>query len=165
MIFKKMTAAAVLATLAVSSFAAPNGVYVGASVGVTKSEDNDEQSFGGLIGYRANEHFAVEAGYAQLGKWEFGGGMHYQDKVENAAISALGILPLGNQFSVYGRLGFTRLYHTRSYGLSKLEDNDLKPLYGVGVGYDFGGNISARLEVQKPSARFTNIGASVIYSF
>jgi hypothetical protein len=38
-------------------------------------------------------------------------------------------------------------------------------LYGVGVGYDFGGNIAGRVEVQKPSGAFTNVGVSVLYSF
>jgi OOP family OmpA-OmpF porin len=77
----------------------------------------------------------------------------------------VGTLPLSNGFNVYGRLGVNNIHVSSDFGAINRSNTDLKLLYGLGVGYSFAPNISARLEVQKPWAAVTNVGASVIYSF
>jgi OOP family OmpA-OmpF porin len=158
--FKKIAIAAALATLAGSSFAAPQGpFYAGVDVGATQIHaDDSDTSYGGFVGYRFNQNVAVEAGYRRLGQWDFGVSGY---KVDQASLSAVGTLPLSNGFNVYGRLGYNNLDASGKY-VSGSESN---VLYGVGVGYDFGGNIAGRVEVQKPSGAFTNVGVSVLYSF
>ncbi|TFW35572.1 outer membrane beta-barrel protein [Massilia horti] len=161
--FKKIAAAVALSTLAASSFAAP-GFYAGADLGLTQiHSENNETSFGGFAGYRFTDNLSAELGYRKLGNWDLGGGIGF--KTEQTHLSAVGTLPLSNGFSVFGRLGLNNLHGTATVDKIKVSDNEVKVLYGAGVGYDFGSNVSARVEVQKPFAAFTNVSASVIYSF
>ncbi|MFL6672261.1 MAG: outer membrane beta-barrel protein [Massilia sp.] len=164
MMFKKIAAAAVLATLAASSFAATPGVYAGLDVGSTKLDgvSGHETSFGGFVGYTFTQNFAAELGYRRLGKWDFAGG---DVKADQTALSVVGTLPLSNGFNVFARLGYNNI-EVKANGVGgSFSGNTNGGLYGVGVGYTFAPNIAARLEVQKPSSDSTNLGVSVVYSF
>ena len=158
--FKKIAVAAVLATLAASSFAAAPGFYVGGEVGSTKFDgaSGNEASYGVVAGYNFNQNFAVEAGYGRLGKVDF---MGYDVKFDQTQVSLIGSLPLNNEFSVYARLGYNDL----KASVAGSSASDTGALYGVGVGYNFNKNISGRLEVQRPAADVTNVRVGVIYSF
>jgi OOP family OmpA-OmpF porin len=161
--FKKIALAAVLATLAASSFAATPGVYAGVDVGSTKLDgESREGSYGAFVGYNFHQNFAVEAGYRRLGTWEVSG---VDAHVDQAAVSLIGKVPVNEQLHVYGRLGYNRLDVSAKVAGVTISDNTSKVLYGVGAGYDFGGNISARVEFQKPSSDSSNLSVGVIYSF
>jgi opacity protein-like surface antigen len=160
---KKIAAAVVLSTLAASSFAAP-GFYAGVDAGRTQMHsDSDVNSLGAFVGYRFNDYLGAELGYRELGQWGAGTGFDY--KAEQTAFSAVGTLPLSKGFNVFGRLGVNNIHVNSDFGAINRSNTDLKLLYGLGVGYSFSPNISARVEVQKPWAALTNIGASFIYSF
>jgi OOP family OmpA-OmpF porin len=162
--FKKIAAAAILATLAASSFAATPGFYAGVDTGSTKADDisGHETSFGAVLGYNLNPNFALEAGYRRLGSWDAG---NTSVKVDQTALSVIGKVPLANQFNIYGRLGYNYLDASARVSGVTISDNESKVLLGVGVGYDFAPNLAARLEVQKPDSHATNVSVGVLYSF
>lgn len=175
---KHIIAAAAFASLASASFAAEQttvqykptdaaptatGFYAGADLGATEMSYSDKTklSYGLLAGYKFNQHFAVEAGVRKLAH---DSDNYYDSNAKQYSVSALGILPLQNGFSVYGRLGLNRVSEDWGYN-HEYRHRDTKILYGMGVSYDLGKNITTRLEVQKPSANITNVSASLLYSF
>lgn len=176
---KHIIAAAALASLASASFAAEQttvqykptgaaapaatGFYVGADLGATEMSYSDKTklSYGLLAGYKFNQHFAVEAGVRKLAH---DSDNYYDSNAKQYSVSALGILPLQNGFSVFGRLGLNRVSEDLGYN-HEYRHRDTKILYGMGVGYDLAKNITTRLEVQKPASNITNVSASLLYSF
>ena len=162
--FKKIALAAVLATAAASSFAATPGFYAGADVGSTKIDglSGNQASFGAFAGYSFNQNFAVEGAYRRLGTWNV---MGYDVDADQTSVSLLGTLPLNAQFNVYARLGYNNMGASASYGGIKASTSQNGGLYGVGVGYNFNKQISARVEVQKPASDTTNVNVGIVYSF
>jgi len=172
---KHIIAAAALASLASAAFAAgqstiayqptegKTGFYAGVDIGGTQPEyDNDfELSYGLLAGYKFNKNFAVEAGVRKLIDDPKN---HYNPDFKQYSVSALGILPLQNGFSVYGRLGMNRLSQDTGWD-HEYRWRDDKLLYGIGVSYDLGKNFTGRVEVQKPSSKLTNVSAGLVYAF
>jgi OOP family OmpA-OmpF porin len=161
---KKIAAAAFLASLAASTFAATPGIYAGVDGGSTKIDNlsGHETSYGAVLGYTINPTWAVEAGFRRLGTWTVNS---VDVKADQVALSAIGTIPLSNGFSAYGRLGVNNLDASAHVSNVTVSDNTTKLLYGAGVAYDFGDNVGARLEVQKPSSDSTNVSFGVTYSF
>jgi opacity protein-like surface antigen len=171
--FKKFAAAAALALVASSSFAAaPTAFYGGLDVGSTKIDDFDstKTSFGGFVGYGFNQFFAVEAGYRQLGKYDFdvfANNRVYEAnvKAKQTHLSVIGSYPLNERFDVYGRLGYNKLRAKVSVLGQDAGADDEKALYGIGLNYNFAPNLSGRIEAQKPSSDITNYSVSVVWQF
>jgi OOP family OmpA-OmpF porin len=165
--FKKIAIAATLAMLASSSFAA-GPVYGGVDFGSTKIDGDSDRhsSYGGFLGYNFHENFAIEAGYRRLGDFdEMVGNTRVGVKIDQAALSLVGTLPLSGGFNVYGRLGYNRLEAKGSVGNISASETTSGGLYGVGAGYAFSPTVSGRIEVQKPSSDSTNINAGVVIRF
>lgn len=172
--FKKIAAAAALLIASSAAFAAqPNTFYAGADVGKTKVDDFSKRdtSVGAFVGYNFHQNFAVEGGYRRLADYDIGvltgttGIIDGSVKVDQAHLSLIGSLPVGESFSVYGRLGINHLEgKVRAAGF-KDSDSSTKALYGVGVSYAFSPAVSARLEVQKPASDATNLSAGVAFQF
>jgi opacity protein-like surface antigen len=167
--FKKIAFAATLAVVACSASAQTRpAFYAGADVGSTKVDgfSDRENSFGGFVGYQFNTNFAVEVGYRRLADFDVTyAGRSANVKLNQTAASVIGAVPFGNGFNVFGRLGYNNIDVKASSGYASGTDSTSGVLYGVGVGYSFTPNISARLEAQKPSSDSTNIGASLILKF
>lgn len=161
---KQFAAAAALALVASSSFAAPVGTYGGLDVGSTKIDDFDSHktSVGGFLGYGFNPNVAVELGYRQLGKFELYGA---DVTAKQTHLSVVGSFPLNQQFDVYGRLGYNNLRAEASYNGHTYGDDTSGGLYGIGVSATIAPNLSARFEVQKPSSDSSNISVGIVYKF
>jgi opacity protein-like surface antigen len=162
---KKIAAAAALALVASSSFAAaPTAFYGGLDVGSTKIDgfDDNKTSFGGFLGYGFNQFFAVELGYRQLGKWDFG---PVELKAKQTHLSVIGSYPLNAQLDVYGRLGYNNLRAEASAGNVTYGDDTDGGLYGIGLNYNFTPQLSGRIEAQKPSSDSTNYSVGVVWKF
>lgn len=162
---KKIAAAAALALVASSSFAAaPTAFYGGLDVGSTKIDDfdQDKTSFGGFLGYGFNQFFAVELGYRYLGKFDVFG---TDVKAKQTHLSLVGSYPLNAQFDVYGRLGYNNLRAEAKAGGITYGDNTDGGLYGIGLNYNFNPQLSGRFEVQKPSSDSTNYSVGVVWKF
>ena len=163
--FKKIAVAAALAIMASSSFAADAAkFYAGGDIGSTKIDDlsGRKTSFGGFVGYNITPEFAVEGGYRRLAKYDFPGG---DVKVDQAAISAIGTLPLSGGFGIYGRLGYNHLNVKASNSYVSATDSTSGVLYGIGASYAFSPTVSARIELQRPSSDSTNFSAGVAFQF
>jgi len=168
---KKIAAAAALALVASSSFAAaPVAFYGGVDLGVTDLDDLDgnKTSVGAFLGYGINQNFAVEVGYRQLGKWSGNvAGFDGNLKLKQTHVSVLGFLPLNPQTDVYARLGYNQVKGKLSadgFGEVASENVD-RALFGLGLNYSFSSQLSGRVEVQKPASDTTNLSAALVWKF
>jgi OOP family OmpA-OmpF porin len=103
------------------------GIHVGAARANVDGVDDDYKASGGIDGgYRFNRSFAVEASADELG--------HFTPDYHARALSlsAVGFLPLADQFSLYGKAGLART-HAEMGGASD-DANGL--VFGAGVRYD-----------------------------
>src|SRR5262245_21225466 len=158
---------AILGFAAATAFAVPaaaqdkdSGFYAGLQIGQSAQRDActglpafvscDEKDSAWKIfgGYQLNRNFAVELGYAGLGKSAAsGGGVSAEIEASAFDIVAVGFLPFTNDVSAYGKLGFyaADLELTSNIGASASESNG-GLTFGLGLRYDFTRNIAARLE-------------------
>ena len=134
--------------------------------GISFDDEDTDVGYKLLGGYKFNKHFAVEGGYFNLG--EFGFTASYAPassftgsmKLQGVNLDALGILPLTEKFSAFGRLGviyaeakdtFTGTGAGASVAASdpnpKKSDTNYK--YGVGLQYDFTRALSMRGEWER----------------
>lgn len=157
---KQITAAVLLAATSFAASAAePTNFYAGGDIGSSKFEDaGHKTSFGAFAGYTFNENFAIEAGFRRLGKWNIEGS---DVKANQLAISVLGSVPVADQVSVYGRLGYNRVESK----WDDQKDTQNKALFGVGVSYAITKEVSARIEWQRPVSHSHNISVGVAYHF
>ncbi|MBY0241930.1 MAG: outer membrane beta-barrel protein [Burkholderiaceae bacterium] len=162
---KKIAAAAALAVLATSTFAAePAGVYAGLDVGSTKLDDlsGRKTSVGGFVGYQFNETFAVEGGYRRLASFTDSG---VDVKANQAAVSVIASLPVTAGIKVFGRLGYNRLEAKASAGRGSFSDSTSSAVYGVGASFDVSPVVAVRAEWQRPSSDSNNLSLGVSYKF
>jgi len=130
------------------------GFYAGASVGQSKSDcggggscDDKDTAYRIFGGYKFHPNIAVEGGYSPLGETS-GGNVTAEANAWD--LVGLGIFPLGNNFSIFGKLGFYNAEIKLSGAASgKKTTTDLT--YGIGGQYDFNRNLGLRLELQRYS--------------
>jgi OOP family OmpA-OmpF porin len=138
----------------------------------TTGFSTDEKDTGWKIfgGYKVNRNFAVEAAYMDVGNFDakttasipsLGIGatpLTLTFKVKDLFnIAAVGILPITNQFSVFGKLGgYYAKTEIRASAVSTASNSDTNTnlFFGIGVGYDFTRNFGLRAEWE----RFNKVG-------
>lgn len=89
-------------------------------VDVTSTLDDSDTGFGLAGGYQLNDHFAVEFAYVKLDSVDYRASATVTDGVDEAdadvglessadgpVLSAIGILPIGERFSLFGRVGLS----------------------------------------------------------
>lgn len=190
----KKIAIGVAVTAAMAAGSASAQWYVGASAGQSKTNYNANQLSADLravgvtatgavsssdiglkafAGYSFNENFALEGGYFNMGRpLTYNGTMTaptagtFNGKAEGQGVNldAVGTLPLGQGFSLIGRLG-AAYFQTKATatvtagslsGYGNATSNKFVPVFGAGVQYDFTKTIAGRLEAQ----RFSKVGNS-----
>lgn len=157
--------------------AAETGLYAGAGAGQAKARDAcsapaaltitscDDSATAWRIfgGYRLHRNVAVEIGYDDGGKYKASGvvsGVPVTGEVKAKAFDfdIVGILPLYEQFSLLGKVGFAAWNVEASgsaLGLTASQSaNGTSFLYGAGAQYDFARQFGLRLEWQ----RFNDVG-------
>lgn len=161
------------------------GWYLGANVGQSRANiddaritrsllgsgfssvviENDERDIGYKVfgGYRINQNFAVEGGYFDLGKFDFkastvpAGTLNGDIKLRGFHIDALGMLPLTEKFSVFGRVGVNYAEARDSFtGTGQVLVLDPSPSKrqanykaGLGLQYAFTDTLAMRAEVER----------------
>lgn len=140
-----------------------NGLEV---VEATVQLDDSDTGYGVAGGYQFNDHFALEFGYVDLGAvaYEFDSTLTDGEETAEADVqlesasdgpvfSALGILPIGERFSVFARVGFSlmnakgRARVTIDGQTNRAEQSSQKsdPMFGVGAEYSLGRHFAVRL--------------------
>ena len=164
----------VATALALCATSASAQGYIGGSIG---QSDIDEEITSGLIngnqsvdgkdtawkifgGYMFNRHFGLEVAYVDLGEVSYSGTFTDPDgtvpvtggKVEVAGVnlSAIGAVPVTEQFSVFGKLGFlfwdAEANDTTDGQPFSAQDDGADLSFGVGLGYNFTRNLGVRAE-------------------
>ena len=183
----RVIALAVLGVACGASAIADNapGWYVGGNVGRTSTDfDNDRinNSLAGqgfrinsiaedkrdtgyklFGGYQLNRNFAVEGGYFDLGRFNYGfttvpaGSFNGETRVRGLNLDLVGIVPLSDRFSVFGRVGAayaqTRSSSSRTgnffLGNVDSRNNDTNVKVGLGLEYAFTPALSLRGELER----------------
>ncbi|MGQ5523340.1 outer membrane beta-barrel protein [Chitinimonas sp. PSY-7] len=167
------------------------GFYAGAEVGRTKmksSEDADIKgnatNVGVFAGYQFHPNVAVEAGYRDLGKIKYSDSETYQGTTVTANASAksralhasvVGIVPVSDEFSLYGRVGVARVNVKTAGNISvsgagvgngmsiagQDSFNKTKPMFGLGARYA----VSKEFGVRAEYSQFGKIEGVKVSSF
>jgi OmpA-OmpF porin, OOP family len=169
---RKILVAAAFALGATSASA--QGGYIGGSLGQSDIDDeitsgliNGSQSVDGkdtawkiFGGFMFNRHFGLEVAYVDLGEVSYSGTtdafgpieLVTDGKVEVAGvnISAVGAVPVTEQFSVFGKLGFL-FWDAEANDITggrpfSATDDGADLSFGVGLGYNFTRNLGVRAE-------------------
>lgn len=130
--------------------------------GITKHDkDNAFKVFGG---YQLTNAFALEAGFFDLGEYSYKAfqnrpfGVYTADsKLRGLNFDLVGFAPIGENFSLFGRVGFTRQESKSSYrGFGDVEvapfgekDRSMSHKFGAGLQYEFAPNLALRLEAER----------------
>lgn len=129
----KLTTPFLAAAIAIAALPASAQWYVGATVGGSKASvdkenrnnqlldlgfddatthvDESDTAYRVYLGWRLNRNFAVEAGYGDLGRFEQRtdvlplGSLRSTMRVTSADLSLLGLVPLGERWTVFGKVG------------------------------------------------------------
>jgi len=185
------TTVLVLSGIVAVSQASAQGFYIGGSVGQSSFDDDNaipdlitsgtvdgkDTGFKFFGGYQFNQNFGLELAWVDLGKASYSGtfgGIPVSGgtvKTSGLNISAVGTLPLGSGFALFGKAGLFAWEAeandvTGGLPFSGTEDGtDLS--YGVGASYDFTKNFAIRAEWE----RFKAVGdidllsIGVVYKF
>ena len=173
------------------TFAQDQGGYLGGGIGDAKvKEFCDTGGIAGLTvtpcdnkatawkiygGYQFNKNFAAELSYIKTDDFTATvnfGGFSVPVSVDGTiwGIAALGILPINQQFSVFGKFGFaqTDAQATGTVGGTTFTvgEDETEAHIGVGLKFDFSRNWGARLEWERlDKSELELISVSVVYRF
>ncbi|GAB3267585.1 porin family protein [Chitinimonas naiadis] len=160
---KQFSLLAIAAVLAAPAFA--DNFYAGGDIGRSKIEadlgngysaSKNDTAWSVFAGYQFHTNFAAEVGYRDLGKIEDRAGNNY-DQVKARAVQAslIGILPVSNEFSVFGRLGLASIkgegegrFGNYTYSSSETKT---KGLFGIGARYAVTKELGLRAEYNQYS--------------
>jgi len=128
---------------------ADTGWYIGAHIGQADVDElgDDDMSFKILGGYQFSKHFAVEGAYIDFGKTNDAG---TEFKATAWEAVAVGTLPIGDRFGLYGKAGF---FWGEAEG-GGFSDDSVELTYGVGVVFNLARNLGLRAEYQV----YTDVG-------
>lgn len=140
------------------------------ATGVFSSSDETDTSYKLFAGYKFNKNFAVEGGYADFGRFKAKAGgvigtpVVIDGKITSYAVfvDAVGILPLNDSFSVFGKAGaaytHTKIKVTGSWAgfvdSASESDNEVVPKLGLGAEYNFTKSVAVRAEYE----HYFNVG-------
>jgi len=178
-----LVAFAALASPAV--MAQDSGWYGGANAGRSSATIDDERINGGLInrgfrsstivdddrstgfkvfgGYQLNKNFAVEGGYFDLGKFGYtattvpAGTLNGNIKLRGLNLDLVGIVPLTDKFSAFGRAGLNYAQARDSFsgtgavqvGNPNPRKNDTNYKLGLGLQYALTESLAVRAEAER----------------
>jgi OOP family OmpA-OmpF porin len=127
------------------------------------TDDNRDTGYKLFAGYKFNRNFALEGGYFDLGRFGFtattvpAGTLNGSIRLRGVNLDAVGILPLNDKFSVFGRLGLNHAEARDSFSGTgavtvtnpspSKSDTNIK--FGAGLQYDFNQSLGMRLEAER----------------
>ena len=158
---KTLVATATLFTSLAAQAQSPlQGAYIGGSVGAGRYDGSvpgptltDRTNTGGklYLGYSFTPNWALEAGYVELGKFR---GSAADVRASGAYLDGVGTFPVGNNFSVLGRLGaFNGKLDSSAAG----SDRSTQLKLGAGLQYNLSPRTAVRAEWER--YRFDALGS------
>ncbi|MBI2286617.1 MAG: outer membrane beta-barrel protein [Nitrosomonadales bacterium] len=171
--------AATMATVSGAALAADSGFYLLGAAGQTTSDSNKTDldsaltSVGAVgfsssyskptvyklqVGYQINENFAAEGGYVGSNDATYtatggnlAGTVSASGSVSGWNLTAVGILPVANQFSLLGKLGVADIRSGASVtgpgGTASASGSKTDLTYGLGAQYNFTNAVFGRFEL------------------
>jgi Opacity protein and related surface antigens len=173
----------ILASVAVLAFPAHAQLYAGGAIGESKASfdsgnrsdqllglgfddastraDSRDTAYRAFLGYRFHRYFAAEVGYTDLGRYTLtsdvapAGQFRSRTRVSGAEASLLGLLPLGERFTAFARVGVMDARVRTDFqgnGSVRLFDNvdtsthKTAGVYGLGAWFDVAPRWSVRAE-------------------
>jgi len=131
----------------------------------TTSISDDDRDFGYKVfgGYKFNRFFAVEGGYFDLGKFSFTantvplGTLSGNIKLRGVNLDLVGILPITERFSAFGRAGVNYAEARDSFSSTGAvrvlnanpKERDTNYKFGGGLQFDFTRRLGMRLEAER----------------
>src|SRR5262245_3839454 len=156
-----------LASLLMSFASAPaalaaeidKGLYFGGGVG-SAGLDQSNVDFSGndngwkaIVGWRIFKFLAVEGNYVDFGnvKDDVTGGTDLEVATTGYDLSALGIIPFGGHFEVFGRFGYVSWDATVKRSGTTFDSNEdgEDAVYGLGAAFRLGESLQIRVEYEK----------------
>ncbi|HWA37938.1 MAG TPA: outer membrane beta-barrel protein [Burkholderiales bacterium] len=139
------------------------GVYIGGSIGQMEAEgtcpagftcDLKDTAWKLFGGYRVNRHLAVEGSYFNLGEIRLsGGGVSATGEGDSWSLAAVGILPVGSSFSLFGKAGVAKTEveaRATGPGGTVVGNGDQTELhFGAGAMFSISRNLSLRGEWER----------------
>jgi OmpA-OmpF porin, OOP family len=140
------------------------GSLLGAGLATTSMTNDDSDTGYKLFGgYKFNRNFAVEGGYFDLGRFGFtattvpAGTLNGNIRLKGLNLDAVGILPITEKFSAFGRVGVNYAEARDSFSgngaVNVLNPNPSKRAanlkFGGGLQYDFTEALAMRLEAER----------------
>ena len=127
------------------------------------SRDESDTSYKLFGGYQFNRHFGLEAGYFNLGKFSFAanttpaGTLTGQIKLQGLNLDLVGALPLGERWSLIGRVGAqaaqAKDQFVGSGNVAVLNPNpsknEVNVKYGAGIQYEVNRSFLVRAEAER----------------
>ena len=128
------------------------------------NDDNKHLAYKLFGGYQMNKNFAVEAGYLDLGQFGYtattspAGTRNGNIKLKGLNLDLLGILPLNEQYSLFGRVGMNYAQAKDEFSstgavpppaAASPNKNSVNYKLGVGVQYDFAKAFGLRAEAER----------------
>lgn len=162
--WKQIFTVVLAAALCAFGNAAVAGGYAGVSGGITKIDvcddvnalfpglscDDEDTGFKVFGGYKANENFAIEGLWADLGEVSISGpGGAGTVEVDGFGLAAVGILPLNEQFGIFGKLGIYRWDASGGGDLAGAGDDGTDLMFGAGVNWNFTERFGLRVEWER----------------
>lgn len=115
---QSIIAVLIVAAMTPAIVIAENGIYVAASVGQAELSENfdgfdvdaDSTAFRITLGWRFNEHFAIDGGYHNFGRFDQsfdvdGTVSEVSLKADGFTFGGVGTVPVGDRFSLFARAG------------------------------------------------------------
>src|SRR5665647_3238909 len=130
----------------------------------TISDDHTDTAFKLFGGYQFNNYFALEGGYFNLGQFGYtatalpAGTQTGKIKLQGINIDAVGMFPIADKFSVFGRLGYQYAQAKDEFSSTGVvpipaDPNPSKKSgnyeAGVGLQYDFNRSLGMRVEAER----------------
>ena len=133
------------------------------STATSITDDDRDTGYKLFGGYKINKNFAVEGGYFNLGRFGFtattvpAGTLSGNIRLQGLNLDAVGILPITEKFSAFGRAGLNYAEAKDSFtGTGLVTVLNPKPSaretnykFGAGLQYDFTESLGMRLEAER----------------
>ena len=138
--------------------------YIGASAGITTVDvcddvtavlpglncDDEDTGLKVFGGFKANQNFAIEALWADLGEVSASaGGTTATVGVDGFGIAAVGMIPLGEKFGVFGKVGAFMWDASGGGAASGLSEDGTDLMFGAGVNWNFTEKVGLRAEWER----------------